>query len=295
MSSPEGIGVSHIRLVEDQTSTEAVLDQNTPDHQKRRGLFKKIRGIAGQLREIGLAAHFAADVAVGLYEFADFMTNPATSAEGIRLLELTGDESPVLTIGGFGTKKDLFLYTGYGQKLVEANYKPYTSGINHRNWGNLGDRIDEVKIKVQQVADKWGRPLRVVNHSLGTPIGRVLLHELPDYFLSIDNFAGPDVPYPDRAIKSNMVGFLAHFFLPIDNTTRRRLEESYSAEIPEGLPYRNWIPRHGRVLDLDTCRQNHRALTIEGASASHIGAPFNAHDYLKMLSFWKEEAAVKAA
>lgn len=141
------------------------------------GDFLKPEGFAGP-RGLCALAQEASVVA----EAARFLRRPRAAHT------LSGGEAPVLLVPGF-MAGDATL-AGMGLMLRGAGYRTYRSGIR-LNVACTRETADRLEARLEEIAERRGRRVSIVGHSLGGMLARGLAARRPDLIAGIVAMGSP--------------------------------------------------------------------------------------------------------
>lgn len=198
----------------------------------------------------------------------------------VRRTDDVGDGDPVLLVPGF-LAGDWSL-TGLSGRLRRAGFRTYRSSI-HANIGCTLNAAAVVEARLEAIAERRGRRVQIVGHSLGGMIARGLVVRRPDLVAGIITMGSPmQAPAAHHAVLTGGVRLLTRLSdagLPVmssDCVAGRCAHLSFteSRERLRGdVAMTNIYSRRDGIVDWRACID--RQGTAVEVRASHIGMAFD--------------------
>jgi len=209
-----------------------------------------------------------------------------------------GDGEPVVLVPGFLTT-DAYLVEMYFW-LRRIGYKPYVSGIG-LNAGCMDSLSEELEKTVEKAYEETGKPVRLIGHSLGGFLARMVATRRPDIVSQLISLGSPIRALDAHPALMAAAGVIrkraVHRSNRQNGTHPRSARDSgcgcrSDGEIPTPAPSVRraalYSDRDG-VIDWRNCQEagSHPSYEVGG---THIGLVFNAKAYRIVAELLAEAA-----
>ena len=188
---------------------------------------------------------------------------------------------PVLLVPGFMAGDSTL--AGMGAMLRAAGYRTYRSGI-HVNVGCTRETADRLERRVEEIAERRGRRITIVGHSLGGMLARGLAARRPDLIAGIVSMGSPimapaavhgilawDADLLTRLTGAGLPGLMSADCIAGD-CARASFEETH-APLDPSVGFTAIYSQRDGIVDWRACIDP-AAVAVE-VGASHIGMAFD--------------------
>lgn len=207
---------------------------------------------------------------------------------------------PVLLVPGF-MAGDTTL-TGMARMLRGAGYRTYRSGI-HVNFGCTQDTAAGLERRLEQIAERRGRKVSIVGHSLGGMLARGLAARRPDLIAGIVTLGSPmmapgavhdvlawDAEVLVRLTRAGVPGLMSEDCIA-GECARRSFEETHLPLDP-AVGFTAVYSRRDGIADWRACIDPD-AIAVE-VTASHVGLAIDPRVFDVVRTALDSQRAVRA-
>jgi triacylglycerol lipase len=207
-------------------------------------------------------------------EFMQLMTSPTYYGWGVA----RGDGAPVMVIPGFmGSDRYLTVLRGW---LRRVGYHPHRSGI----WlmaGSPYDLMARVIARAEEVHEIEGQRIKLIGHSMGGIMARILARLRPDLVDHVITLGSPLSEYPRQAAHPAVQA--AAEFIVRDRSIPLEMERGLMGLLVDPLPADVRLTaiytRQDPIVDWRACIDSDpRSEAIE-VSGTHTGLSWNSQVY----------------
>jgi triacylglycerol lipase len=199
------------------------------------------------------------------------------------------ENQPVLLVPGFlagdATLKPM------SARLRSAGYRTYRSRM-HANIRCVQATGEALERRLEQIVDRWDRPVALVGHSLGGLLAKGLAHRRPELVAGIITMGSPllapGAVHPLLAFDLMLLGRLQRMGLAglmgADCTSGDCARESWeqlSAPTAEDFVFTSIYSRRDGIVDWHACLDP--AAELVEVRSSHIGMAFDLTTYRQVL------------
>lgn len=214
---------------------------------------------------------------------------PLTTSRFVRGRRPRGDDQPVLLIPGF-LAGDVTLKP-MAARLRSDGYRTYRSRIN-ANIGCAQSTGEALERRLEDIVDRWGRPVALVGHSLGGLLAKAISHRRPDLVAGIITMGSPllapGAVHPVLAFDLMLLSRLQSLgfggLMGSDCTSGDCARESWqqlSAPTEDGFVFTSIYSRRDGIVDWHACLDP-AAEQVE-VGCSHVGMAFDTGTYGHVL------------
>ncbi len=214
-------------------------------------------------------------------ELARLMRDPVWRGEGVP----PGNDRPVLLVCGF-LAGDPSLTT-MARWLSRIDHHPVRAGLRW-NVGCLGDTVDRLELRAEELAEDWGGPIAVIGQSRGGNCAKALAVRRPDLIETVIALGSPlldqlDV-HPGIWAQAHLIGTLGTLGMPglLSAECRNGIccsqaLEEVGTELPGAVSMTSIYSRSDGIVRWRSCLDPDADLVeIE---ASHVGMAVSAPAY----------------
>lgn len=204
-------------------------------------------------------------------ELAELVASPVYYGLGVP----RGDGHQVLLLPGFmGSDSYLSILSAW---LRRTGYRPALSGISI-NAGSLQWLLRQVERRCESLAEKQGRRITVIGHSLGGVFARVIAVSRPDLVEDVVALGSPLVGNV-RAAAHPMVRALGELLIVGSRDEEDRTMELLARPLPENVRLVSVYTRQDAVVDYRSCLDPDPRAVCHEVHGTHVGLAWNARVY----------------